>query len=413
MSWDSGSKLRVVGINCYMGEKRRILFYYDNYCGGQSHGGTEVATSRIANALKSTGGWEVYHAFMRHQPSNPSTLYRAEIKLPNTSRGFQTALGRFIRDNKIEYVVNMGRFFRHKRLRRAIAAGATDARLLFMHHFAPGSEKVKGTYASAFRLLRLDPLKPLNWLRTPFYPLIKLPRRQSLRRIYREVYDASDAVILLSPGYVEPYRTIAGISDNKKFHAIPNIFDNTVGHPDFRKEKRVLILSRMDEIQKRISLALRIWREIERLPDLGEWGLDIVGSGHEMRGLQRLARLLGLQRVRFHGWQESAPYLECSPILMMTSLYEGLSLSMIEAATYGCVPIAFDSYASLRDVITDGVSGIAVDPAGGIDEFSHRLASLMRDGAMRAEMMANAAESAERFSSRRIAERWNEILERL
>ena len=45
---------------------------------------------------------------------------------------------------------------------------------------------------------------------------------------------------------------------------------------------------------------------------------------------------------------------------MMTSSFEGWGLTLTEAQQYGCVPLAFHSFASLTDIITDKVNGFAI-----------------------------------------------------
>lgn len=390
---------------------KNILFYYDNYSGEGARGGTEVATARIARALQASGQCRAYHAYRSGKGTTPETLYTDAVRLPKHGKGFETRLADFIRVNHIDVVVNMSRFFRHPKLRKAISLSGRDARLLFMHHFAPGSETAKTTWSAAWHLLRLDPLNPLYWLRATFYPLLKLPRRLRYPGAYREVYETSDRVILLSEGYVGGFQQYGRFKDKEKFVAIPNIYDTTTElQLDGKKEKRVLILSRMDEIQKRITLALQVWKKIEERPELADWRLDIVGSGHDMRGLKKLASRLRLQRADFHGWQNSKPFLEKASILMMTSLYEGLSLSMIEAAMFGAVPVAFNSYASLRDIVEDGVTGVAVEPFGDTDAFATRLAELMLDENRRSEMVGEGRRRASRYSSVSVASRWLDSL---
>lgn len=450
---------------------KRILFYYDNFCGEKARGGTEVATFRIASALKESGEWEVCNAFRSYNGDDrDASLYSDVIRLGKDKNSFIKELSGFIRSHEIDVVVNMSRFFRHKLLLEASKKSGRDVKIVFMQHFAPGSEKKKSTYRSAFHLLRLDPLNPLYILRCIFYPLFKLPRTLAWSKVYREIYENSDKVVLLSEGYFSDYDKIAGYDrkrekrfdsvqriepgqrEDSKFIAIPNIFEakesslqnrenlkecnpeseeiNRLDDCKFsgeeldekrvlaekekvEKEKRVLILSRMDEIQKRISLALRIWQKIETQPDLEEWKLDIVGTGHDTRGLKRLAKRLGLKNVVFHGWQNPLPFLKRSEILMSTSEYEGLPLSILEARIYGCIPVAFDSYASLRDVVEDGKNGVIIPGFGDIDLYAKKLSGLMRDKEGRRRLAENGPKDMERFSSKRIAESWQKMLSSL
>lgn len=46
----------------------------------------------------------------------------------------------------------------------------------------------------------------------------------------------------------------------------------------------------------------------------------------------------------------------------MTSTFEGFGLVLVEAMQHGCVPIAFDSYPAVRDIISHGENGILIPP---------------------------------------------------
>lgn len=397
-------------------KKRRILFYSENFCGDKTKGGLEQATYRIAKALKRGGNWDVYNAFRSKWDGKDKSVYREVVKLSREDGAFERSLTDFINRNEIDVVVNMSRFFRHKLISRAARKSKRAVKVMFMQHFAPGSEKKKGTYASGRHLLKLNPYNPLYWLRATIYPLLKLPRNLRWNKVYRQTYNESDRVILLSEGYAEKYKEIAGINDKSKFIAIANIFDSErrdIAKNIRKKEKRVLILSRMDEIQKRISLALMIWKKIMAEEDLDDWHLDIVGTGHDTGIMKRLAKKLKLKNVTFHGWQKREPFLERSAILMMTSEYEGLPLSILEAQAYGCVPIAFDSYSSIRDVVSHGKDGILIENFGDTDSFAAELAKLMRNENKRLEMAENGISNTDKFSSERIIGKWNELLNEL
>ena len=392
---------------------KRILFYYDNYCGEKSKGGTEVATFRIAKALKDTGSAEVFNAFLRKRNPESDDIYTDTVKLSKSRPAFVSDLSEFINSHRIDYVVNMGRFFRHKKLMKAAASAGRETKVLFMHHFAPGSETKKGTWKSGCHLLKMQPLNYLYWLRSSVYPLLKLPRILKLPKAYREVYENSNATILLSAGYIQPFKELANIREEDKFAVIPNIYDKESSIPSPLKEKSVLVLSRMDEIQKRISLALQIWKNIEQKPALDDWHLHIVGAGHDFKAIKRFASKLGLKNITFHGWQSSRPFLEKAAILMSTSEYEGLPLSIIEAQSYGCIPVAFNSYASLKDVVSDEKNGIIIENFGDTDEFSRRLADLMRNTELRHRLSEEARKNSTVFSPAAIAMQWNALLDKL
>ena len=90
---------------------KRILFYTENFCDASSKGGLEVATYRIAKSLLNLGGFEAYHAFRRKSDGKERSIYKDVVKLPPFSGPFEKRLANFIRNNKIDIVVNMTRFF--------------------------------------------------------------------------------------------------------------------------------------------------------------------------------------------------------------------------------------------------------------------------------------------------------------
>lgn len=392
---------------------KNILFFTENFSGENARGGTELATFRIADGLKNSGDFRIFHAFRKKSDGKDKSIYSEVVKLPDSQLAFERYLKEFIIEHRIDAVINMGRLYRHKTIVNAARFSKRKVQVVFMHHFAPGSELKKTLYSSGFHLLKLNPFNPLYWLRSTLYPVLKLPRRLSFQKTYKDIYEDSDNVVLLSKGYENDFCREGGFSDKEKFTAIPNIYERkegeNIGNLFKDKRKHVLILSRMDEIQKRISTALEIWHDIEKDPTLEEWHLDIVGTGHNSDIVKRLMRKLSLKRVTYHGWQSPEEFLKRDSIIMMTSIYEGLPLSLIEAQAYGCVPIAFDTFASLKDVVEDGVTGVIVDKIE-IGEFVKRLSSLMKDDAERLKMAENCVSLSDRFTTDKIVEKWSKIL---
>lgn len=390
---------------------KNILFFSENFCGEKVKGGLEVATFRIAKGLKDSGEWEVYSAYRKKSDGTEPSIYKEVIKLSTSDRAFKKDLQEFIERNRIDVVVNMSRFFRHRTIVEAVRSSSRDVKIIFMQHFAPGSEMIKPTFSSGLHLLRLNPRNPLYWLRASLYPLLRLSRIKRLPGIYKSTYKDSDKVVLLSEGYIDDYCRIAGLEEKGKFLAIPNIFEvSSDVSQHLKKEKRVLVLSRMDEIQKRISVALKIWKNIEDDPRFQDWHLNIVGSGNNDDIVKRLIKKHGFKNVTFHGWQPREEFLKRSSILMMTSKYEGLPLSVIEAQAFGCVPVAFNSYASLKDVIKQGENGVVVENFGDIEGFTKELKELMLDEALRQRLADNAALNADKFSSEKITRLWLKML---
>ena len=96
-------------------------------------------------------------------------------------------------------------------------------------------------------------------------------------------------------------------------------------------------------------------------------------------------------------------------IFLMTSVCEGLPMTILEAQQCGCVPILYDSFASARDVIVNEKNGILIENREK-KTYVAKLKELMSNEDLR-QMMSNACvELSSRFSLETIANQWNELL---
>lgn len=85
-------------------------------------------------------------------------------------------------------------------------------------------------------------------------------------------------------------------------------------------------------------------------------------------------------------------------------------MTLTESLQTGVVPVAFDSYAALHDIITDGYNGFTV-PYGDVKTFVRRVRELMDDDGLRLQMARNAIESSARFSAAAIVSKWLALFE--
>jgi glycosyltransferase involved in cell wall biosynthesis len=124
------------------------------------------------------------------------------------------------------------------------------------------------------------------------------------------------------------------------------------------------------------------------------------------------AKKLGLQRVEFLGATPSASIFAQSKIVAVTSTHEGFGMTLVEGMSVGAVPIAYDSYTALSDIVEDRVNGYKVT-AFEEDEFVKKLSSLMSDDELREQMSMNALKTPQKFAAPVIADRWIKLFESL
>ncbi|MDE6126684.1 MAG: glycosyltransferase, partial [Muribaculaceae bacterium] len=222
--------------------------------------------------------------------------------------------------------------------------------------------------------------------------------------------------VLLSDRFVPLWLETSGTGsdDAGRISAIPNpvSFDTYAVREEIcRKERRLLVVSRMSEIHKRTMMVLEAWREIQDDAVAEGWQLDIVGDGDDLDAYKDYASK-HLERVNFYGQQPPRKYYDRASVFLMTSRFEGWGLTLTEAGQSGCAVVAVDSYLSLRDIIIDGENGLLV-PEGDFKAFIAAIKRLMADKTLRENMGLRGVELAGRFSGQNVAAKWNRLFNKL
>lgn len=390
------------------------ILFYTLYEVSPQKGGTERITSTISNILKEKyqhNCFSIYNIRLSNDYKKTSFCKKEQITF---NKCFEKNIYEFISQNNIDFVINQGVFIHTKALRNAINK-TERCKLITTHHFSPGAEELFFNRHYIKYITKHNFAKYI--IKELIYPIEKVINHYRNVQSYNETYNYSDHIILLSPHFKEKFIEYAQINNkSEKFHFIPNSlsFNYFFNIEEYKtKEKEVLIVSRLDESHKRISLALKIWKEIEKINDIKQWKLTIVGHGEEYENeYKRYANQNCLKRVNFVGLQQPEIYYKRASIFMMTSISEGWGLTLTEAQQFGVVPIAFNSYASITDIITDHENGILIED-NDCEDYVNQLHLLMIDNQMRERIASNAVLSSKRFEINTIAQKWNYLLNNL
>lgn len=252
-------------------------------------------------------------------------------------------------------------------------------------------------------------------IRGILYPLWKYNVRRVQNNIYRYNYKNSDITLLLSEFEKPIMGKITGDSSLNKCVAIPNPLSwEKIATPDILKgkQKEVLIVSRIYNTEKRIDLALKIWKLLELKGKTEGWVLRIIGEGIHKTYLIEMAKSMQLQNVIWEERKDPRPYYERASIFLLTSIVEGWALTLTESAQMGVVPIAFDSYPAIRSIITDGHDGYLI-PTKNLKMMANKLYELMHDKAKRERMALNGLQSCKRFTINTVMDQWKDMLNQL
>lgn len=253
-----------------------------------------------------------------------------------------------------------------------------------------------------------------------FSAFLRIPKGTKLFSLEHVAFQSRPSWLkVLSELVYKKYHTIIALTQNDKaeysrFHqsviTIPNIstYDVTTFHSEYDiKSKKVMAVGRLT-YQKNFLSLLEAWKGIqERYSD---WCLEIYGEGEERLLLEEYIAKNNLITVTLKGNESdlSSSYKKAS-FLVMSSLYEGLPLVLIEAQSFGLPLISFDCPYGPSEVIKDNYNGYLVENQN-IKQLEYKMAEMISKEEQRILFFKHAKEDALRFSSAHILGQWKSLL---
>lgn len=176
-------------------------------------------------------------------------------------------------------------------------------------------------------------------------------------------------------------------------------------------QKHVIAVGRLDG-QKGFNRLIDIWALVtQKHPD---WILDIYGKGKDQKTLQSQIDNYGINNTTIiHEPDQNIKehYLNSS-IFVMTSEYEGLPMTLLEANGLGLPSVCYDFPCGPKDVIEDGVNGFLVKE-GDSNTFADRLLTLIENENIRKQMGQEAYRMSDRYSCKNIMCEWVNLFSEL
>lgn len=240
-------------------------------------------------------------------------------------------------------------------------------------------------------------------VRIILYPKIKRDYLQRRKEHYHWLLTPgnTDAVALLSDSFRSELSELAGCDTNTLVETIPNPLSYKVEN-DLPKGKTLIYVGRLDVGQKRVDRLIKLWSKI--FPHYPDWTLKIIGDGPDRFKIEKLSSKC--ENIQILGFQDPEPYYREASILCMTSNFEGFGLVLIEAMSKGCVPIAFDSFSALHDILDD--DKLKVTPFSE-SEYIEKLSALMNNPALLLELQTACYGWLEKFKIHRICDKWEKL----
>lgn len=377
----------------------RILFYLHQF---PAIGGIETVTATLANYLAAKGH-SITIVSHKSKPNADVTVALGNgidiVRMPdvgNVTRRNTAFLQRTILEKGIDVIVFQDSY-------------AEIENNLLKGHCGDERDAVGYNallYKACQKLLMHPFMVKVIWhLQHPFWRWRQVAH-QNKRRC--RLYGFSARYVLLSDRFFGEFKAVTHLWDTRKLRAIPNPLVPAAIRSRKEKLNEIVFASTLNW-DKGIQRVLPIWKNLAK--DYPDWRFTIVGDGEMMNWASRYIEDNRLERVSLEGYKpDCAEYFSRAKLLVYPSSRDGWGLILVEAMVNWCVPVAFDSYAAVRDIIDDGKNGVLV-PAYDESAYERELRNLMSNCEILSSMADAAHTKAECFSIDNIGPQWDALLD--
>ena len=212
----------------------------------------------------------------------------------------------------------------------------------------------------------------------------------------------AERIICLTSGDAKEYKHA------KQVDIISNYINDVTSYTNDYSVKKAIAVGRLEQ-QKGFDILIYCWKDISRqFPD---WTLDIYGDGSCRESLQQQIIDLQLEdKVKLCG--RCTNIMDVYPkysLHLMTSRYEGLPMTLIEAQACGLPSVVFDFQYGASDIVSDSYNGYIVKQGNTI-QFTEAVIKMMSSEELRKECGKNAIKTGKLYSKKNIINKWLHII---
>lgn len=228
-------------------------------------------------------------------------------------------------------------------------------------------------------------------------------------KMLKRIIDQHDRYILLAPPNRNELEYFIGNYKSNKVLAIPNSIPE-IYQDNINKEKIILHVGRISIAQKRSDLLLDFWEYVHR--ELPEWRFVIVGDGPYFDELEEDLKKRNLPRVYLEGYQKPESYFKKASIFMMPSAFEGFPNTILEAQSYGVIPVVFNSYTALNWIVNNIMDTLLIKPYE-TKSMAKEVIKLANDSDQLNNMKIASLDNASRFTIDKVGKEWLKLFKEL
>ena len=218
---------------------------------------------------------------------------------------------------------------------------------------------------------------------------------------------------LMSKPYVTVFRTKADMKKGNQFFNSTysynfidkKIFNNTVSIGDEKRKHKIIYMGRFGK-EKNLPKMIECAKQLKK--QVPNFTLDMYGNGILVNDIRRLIEENDLnENVHLCGFCNDKNIFDDYSLLWMTSNFEGMSMTIIEAKAKGVPTISTNWGDGVFEVIHDKTDGFVENTVEGI---VNRTVELFNDKDELISISNNALANFEEFSKENAYRRWKEIL---
>lgn len=197
----------------------------------------------------------------------------------------------------------------------------------------------------------------------------------------------------------------------KKLKFVQNPVDQPMNKSAPEKKKKTIIFTGRLVAQKNLQTLIIAFSELKKTqPD---WELKIFGDGPDKRNLMSTCNAIGLDPTTvFRGViPDCSEEYQNSSLFVLPSRYEGTPNSLLEAMSFGCVPIVSSTSDGALDYVINDVNGM-------IFEFNNpncllqKILKIINSRTLFEKLANNAQKSLTDNSTAQILKTWRELISR-
>jgi glycosyltransferase involved in cell wall biosynthesis len=316
---------------------------------------------------------------------------------------------KFLRNNGVDLVINQ--FMSPSICPFLKAAKTAGIKVVTVLHNRPfgyiGFERKAKQLTSAISLSSKI-FKYIGILTPQFYGFLM---KSYTRRNYIKITALSDKLYLLSDRFIPRILKYAPRLPKNKLDAInnPNTFSLTDTFVE--KEKLVIWVGRLSDPQKNGIDFMRVWKIFHQLHP--EWKAIMLGEGPERIKYENFIKKNHIKNLSMLGNRKDIQsFYARAQFLCMTSLYEGWPMVLPECMAYECIPVVFDTFESIHDLITNRRSGLIIPPFN-CNAMAQEMSNILDDSSKLFAMQKSAKNAIVDFTPEKIGSIWYEKIFKL